>query len=153
MEETILVGDDLMMGSSCPVIPPDITSHVLESVDLCDGVFEEDILVQVNNWCTVLSLQINKIEPFCQDEIYLYRQCVENRDKELRLRLQDSEHRLGVSIPLDEGKDRATPLQSKVTSLKRQLTFNFAVNYCKWHGRVLPKMEFSWSPYYAPSLT
>lgn len=38
MEETILVGDDLMMGPPSPVIPPEIASHVLEGVDLCDGI-------------------------------------------------------------------------------------------------------------------
>lgn len=38
MEETILVGDDLMMGPPSPVIPPEIASYVLEGVDLCDGL-------------------------------------------------------------------------------------------------------------------
>jgi hypothetical protein len=38
MEETILVGDDLMMGPPSPLIPPEIASHVLEGVDLCDGI-------------------------------------------------------------------------------------------------------------------
>ncbi|KAF5202852.1 transmembrane protein [Thalictrum thalictroides] len=38
MEETILVGDDLMMGPSSPIIPPEIASHVLENVELCDGI-------------------------------------------------------------------------------------------------------------------
>ena len=38
MEETILVGDDLMMGPPSPIIPPDIASHVLEGVELCDGL-------------------------------------------------------------------------------------------------------------------
>lgn len=38
MEETILVGDDLMMGPPSPLIPPEIASHVLEGVELCDGI-------------------------------------------------------------------------------------------------------------------
>lgn len=38
MEETILVGDDLMMGPPSPLVPPEIASHVLEGVDLCDGI-------------------------------------------------------------------------------------------------------------------
>lgn len=38
MEETILVGDDLMMGPPSPVIPPEIASHVLQGVELCDGI-------------------------------------------------------------------------------------------------------------------
>ncbi|XP_016552021.1 uncharacterized protein LOC107851488 isoform X3 [Capsicum annuum] len=109
MEETILVGDDLMMGPPSPVIPPEIASHVLEGVDLCDGILRN----------LFLCLQINDIEPFCQDEIALYRQCAERRDKELRQRLQDSEQKLGMSMPLDQAKERATHLESEVTSLER----------------------------------
>ncbi|XP_047255846.1 uncharacterized protein LOC107847502 isoform X1 [Capsicum annuum] len=111
MEETILVGDDLMMGPPSPVIPPEIASHVLEGVDLCDGILRN----------LFLCLQINDIEPFCQDEIALYRQCAERRDKELRQRLQDSEQKLGMSMPLDQAKERATQLESEVTSLERHL--------------------------------
>ncbi|KAH7542022.1 hypothetical protein FEM48_Zijuj02G0029400 [Ziziphus jujuba var. spinosa] len=97
MEETILVGDDLMMGLPSPLIPPEIASHVLEG------------------------LQINDIEPFCQDEIVLYKQCIEKRDRELRIRLQDSECKLGSSMPLNEAKERAAQLESEVTSLERRL--------------------------------
>ncbi|KAG9160940.1 hypothetical protein Leryth_008739 [Lithospermum erythrorhizon] len=111
MEETILVGDDLMTGPPSPIIPPEIASHILEGVDLCDGILRN----------LFLCLQINDIEPFCQDEIALYRQCVEKRDGELRQRLQDSEHKLGMYMPLDEAKDRATQLESEVTSLERRL--------------------------------
>ncbi|KAJ4958715.1 hypothetical protein NE237_025826 [Protea cynaroides] len=111
MEETILVGDDLMMGPPSPLVPPEIASHVLEGVDICDGILRN----------LFLCLQINDIEPFCQDEIALYRQCAEKRDKELRQRLQDSEHKLGLSMPLDQAKDRATQLQSEVQSLERRL--------------------------------
>lgn len=111
MEETILVGDDLMMGPPSPLIPPEIASHVLEGVDLCDGILRN----------LFLCLQINDIEPFCQDEIALYRQCAEKRDKELRQRLQDSERKLGMSMPLQEAKERSTQLESEVTLLERQL--------------------------------
>ncbi|XP_021277994.1 uncharacterized protein LOC110411945 isoform X2 [Herrania umbratica] len=97
MEETILVGDDLMMGLPSPVIPQEIASHVLQG------------------------LQINDIEPFCQDELALYRQCAEKRDKELRQRLQDSERKLGLSMPLDQAKERAGQVESEVTSLERRL--------------------------------
>lgn len=38
MEETILVGEDLMLGPPSPLIPKEIASHVLEGVDLCDGI-------------------------------------------------------------------------------------------------------------------
>lgn len=133
MEETILVGDDLMMGPPSPVIPPEIASHVLEGVDLCDGILRN----------LFLCLQINDIEPFCQDEIALYRQCAERRDKELRRRLQDSEHKLGMSMPLDQAKERATQLESEVTSLERHLILASGVEGMegfrqRWslHGRV-----------------
>ncbi|KAK9122743.1 hypothetical protein Sjap_012345 [Stephania japonica] len=110
MEETILVGDDLMTGPPSPLIPPEIASHVLEGVDLCEGILRN----------LFLCLQVNDIEPFCQDEIAMYRQCAERRDKELRQRLQESERKLGLSMPLDEAKDRATQLQSEVTLLERR---------------------------------
>ncbi|KAK1559682.1 hypothetical protein Q3G72_017234 [Acer saccharum] len=111
MEETILVGDDLMMGPPSPFIPPEIASHVLEGVDLCDGILRN----------LFLCLQINDIEPFCQEEIALYRECSEKRDKELRQRLQDSECKLGLSMPLDQAKERSAQLESEVTSLERRL--------------------------------
>ncbi|KAF9623903.1 hypothetical protein IFM89_006249 [Coptis chinensis] len=137
MEETILVGDDLMLGPPSPLIPPEIASHVLENVELCDGILRN----------LFFCLQVNDIEPFCQDEIVMYRQCAESRsclnpvaepctgqyinalfhnfksklqDKELRERLNDSERKLGSSMPLEEAKDRATQLQSAVTSLERR---------------------------------
>ncbi|XP_058087375.1 uncharacterized protein LOC131234479 isoform X2 [Magnolia sinica] len=111
MEETILVGEDLMLGPPSPLIPPEIASHVLEGVEICDGILRN----------LFLCLQINDIEPFCQDEIALYRQCAEKRDKEIRQRLQDSEHKLGLSMPLDEAKDRASQLQSEITTLDRRM--------------------------------
>ncbi|XP_045819027.1 uncharacterized protein LOC123911616 [Trifolium pratense] len=111
MEETILVGDDLMTGPPSPIVPPDIASHVLEGVDLCDVILRK----------LFLCLQINDIEPFCQDEIALYKQCADRRDKEIRKRLQDSEFKLGSSIPLDEAKERTAQLEAEVTSLERRL--------------------------------
>lgn len=111
MEETILVGDDLMMGPPSPLIPPEIASHVLEGVDICDGILRN----------LFLCLQINDIEPFCQDEIALYRQCAERRDKELRRKLQDSERKLGMSMPFEQAKQRASQLESEVTLLERRL--------------------------------
>lgn len=111
MEETILVGEDLMTGPPSPIIPPEIASHVVEGVDLCDGVLRN----------LFLCLQINDIEPFCQDELVLYKQCADKRDKELRLRLKDSERKLGLSMPLDLAKERATQLESEATALERRL--------------------------------
>ncbi|XP_057806015.1 uncharacterized protein LOC131020971 isoform X1 [Salvia miltiorrhiza] len=111
MEETILVGDDLMMGPPSPVIPPEIASHVLEGVNLCDGILRN----------LFLCLQINDIEPFCQDEIALYKQCAERRDKELRQRLQDSERKLGMSMPLNLANERSSQLEAEATQLERRL--------------------------------
>nr|XP_043621747.1 uncharacterized protein LOC122593405 [Erigeron canadensis] len=111
MEETILVGDDLMLGPPSPIIPPEIASHVLQGVNLCDGILRN----------LFLCLQINDIEPFCQEEIALYRECAEKRDKELRQRLQDSEYKLGLSMPLDQAKERASQLESETTTLERRL--------------------------------
>ncbi|WOK95844.1 hypothetical protein Cni_G04551 [Canna indica] len=119
MEETIIVGDDLMLGPPSPIIPPEIASHVLEG------------------------LQINDIEPFCQDEIVLYQECVTKRDKELRQRLFDSEHKLGLSMPLDEAKERTAQLQSDLTSLERRMILASGVEGMegfrqRWslHGRI-----------------
>ncbi|VFQ63472.1 unnamed protein product [Cuscuta campestris] len=111
MDETILVGDDLMMGLPSPTIPPEIASHVLEGVDTCEKLLRN----------LFLCLQVNDIEPFCQDEIVMYQQCAEKRDKVLRQRLQDSELKLGLSMPLEKAKERATHLESEVTSLERRL--------------------------------
>lgn len=111
MEETILVGDDLMLGPPSPIIPPEIASHVLQGADLCDGILRN----------LFLCLQINDIEPFCQDEIGLYQQCAERRDKELRQRLQDSERKLGISMPLEQAKERCNTLESEATLLERRL--------------------------------
>ncbi|KAF7811577.1 uncharacterized protein G2W53_032553 [Senna tora] len=52
MEETILVGDDLMMGPPSPIVPPEIASHVLEGVDLCDGILS--LKLTHNFWDSVL---------------------------------------------------------------------------------------------------
>lgn len=102
MEETILVGDDLMMGPPSPIIPPEIASHVLEGVDLCDGILRNLFLCKFYSLLVILvifyklilysyiefklaflscfiGLQINDIEPFCQDEIAVYRRCAEKR--------------------------------------------------------------------------
>lgn len=47
MEEVIMVGDDLMLGPPSPVIPPEIASHVLEGVDLCDGILRNLFLCKL----------------------------------------------------------------------------------------------------------
>ena len=57
MEETILVGDDLMTGPPSPVIPPEIASHVLEGVDLCDGVLRNLFLCKFRVFISVVRLR------------------------------------------------------------------------------------------------
>lgn len=111
MEETIIVGDDLMMGPPSPIIPPEIASHVLDSVDLCDKVLQNFFLC----------LQVNDVEPFCQDEIILYQECAAKRDKELRRKLFDSEHKLGLSMPLEDAKERAANLEAEIKTLERRM--------------------------------
>jgi hypothetical protein len=46
MEETILVGDDLMRGPPSPVIPKEIASHVLVGIELCDGILRNLFLCE-----------------------------------------------------------------------------------------------------------
>ena len=41
------------------------------------------------------------------------------QDKEIRERLQDSEYKLGFSMPLEDAKERVTQLQSELTLLER----------------------------------
>ncbi|CAL9776027.1 unnamed protein product [Musa acuminata subsp. burmannicoides] len=140
MEETILLGDDLMLGLPSPIIPPEIASHVLEGVDLCDGVLRNLFLL---NKC--LRLEINNIEPFCQDEIVLYQQCAEKRVSHiyLRQRLLHSEHKLGLSMPFTAAKERAAELQLEVTSLERHMILASGIEimerfHQRWslHGRL-----------------
>ncbi|KAB2614965.1 hypothetical protein D8674_021553 [Pyrus ussuriensis x Pyrus communis] len=108
MEETILVGDDLMTGPPSPIIPPEIASHVLEGVDLCDGVLRN----------LFLCLQINDIEPFCQDELVM----IENLIFCCFVFVcTEFECKLGLSMPLNEAKERASQLEKEVTSLDRRL--------------------------------
>ncbi|XP_071689998.1 uncharacterized protein [Rutidosis leptorrhynchoides] len=133
MEETVLVGDDLMMGPPSPIVPPEIASHVLEGVNVCDGILRN----------LFLCLQVNDIEPFCQEEIALYRECAEKRDKELRQRLQDSEYKLGLSMSLDIAKERVFQLESESTMLERRLILASGVEGAdgfrqRWslHGRL-----------------
>lgn len=47
MEETILVGDDLMRGLPSPVIPKEIASHVLDGVEICDGILKNLFLCEL----------------------------------------------------------------------------------------------------------
>lgn len=41
------------------------------------------------------------------------------QDKELRRKLQDSERKLGMSMPFEQAKQRASQLESEVTLLER----------------------------------
>ncbi|TYI90075.1 hypothetical protein E1A91_D03G098300v1 [Gossypium mustelinum] len=106
MEETILVGDDLLMGPPSPVIPQEITSHVLEGVELCDGILRT----------LFLCLQINDIEPFCQDELALYRQCAEKRAELESFKMEYANARLECNA----ADERANILASEVIGLEEK---------------------------------
>ena len=58
MEETILVGDDLMMGPPSPLIPAEIASHVLEGVDLCDGILRNLFLCKFCIFISFIGVRI-----------------------------------------------------------------------------------------------
>lgn len=64
----------------------------------------------LNLFDVYVSICYRSINIFCSNEL---------QDKELRQRLQDSERKLGLSMPLDQAKERATQLESEVTSLER----------------------------------
>ncbi|KAI3524770.1 hypothetical protein L1887_03434 [Cichorium endivia] len=51
MEETVLVGDDLMSGPPSPLVPPEIASHVLQGVNLCDGIPRKLFLYTITVEC------------------------------------------------------------------------------------------------------
>ncbi|TYG80196.1 hypothetical protein ES288_D02G197200v1 [Gossypium darwinii] len=57
MEETILVGDDLMMGPPSSVILQEITSHVLEGVELSYTFFYSCYV-----WCLVLQAELESFK-------------------------------------------------------------------------------------------
>lgn len=51
------------------------------------------------------------------------------QDKELRQRLQDSEYKLGLSMPLDLAKERASQLETETTTLERYANCVLLHNY------------------------
>eukprot|EP00249_Psilotum_nudum_P032210 c47451_g1_i1 orf=87-572(+) len=109
-EETILTGEDLMLGPPSPLVPPELASHVLESLEVCSNFLRQ----------LFHCLHINDIEPFCQDELVLFRRCAAQRDKELRQRIQDSERRLGKTLPEEMAQERTSSLQSQISLLERR---------------------------------
>ncbi|KAK9274807.1 hypothetical protein L1049_022059 [Liquidambar formosana] len=62
MEETILVGDDLMIGPPSPLILPEIASHVLEGVDLCDGILRNLFLYGAKDRAAQLESEVTSLE-------------------------------------------------------------------------------------------
>lgn len=56
----------------------------------------------------------------------------------IRQRLQDSEHKLGQSMPLDEAKERACQLTSEITLLERYFNIDFySKAYELWHSSLV----------------
>ncbi|TYH67132.1 hypothetical protein ES332_D06G168200v1 [Gossypium tomentosum] len=116
MEETILVGDDLMMGPPSPVIPQEITSHVLEGVELCDGILRNLFLCKFCRipffyscyvWCLVL-----------QAELESFKMEYENA----RLKCNAADERANIlSSEVIGLEDKALRLRSNELKLERQL--------------------------------
>ncbi|KAL2613026.1 hypothetical protein R1flu_024718 [Riccia fluitans] len=110
IEEVILTGDDLMTGPPSPLIPADISSKVLSGMELCSAnlrkLFE--------------CLHKNDIEPFCQDEILMYKHCAQARDTVLRERIYDIEEALGRRMPESEVVERVEKLKSASELLERR---------------------------------
>lgn len=62
-EETILTGDDLMMGPPSPVVPPELASHVLDGLETCASSLRRLFHCESSSsswrngrWCEKLSL-------------------------------------------------------------------------------------------------
>ncbi|TYI77631.1 hypothetical protein E1A91_D06G155000v1, partial [Gossypium mustelinum] len=109
MEETILVGDDLMMGPPSPVIPQEITSHVLKGVELCDGILRN----------LFLCLQINDIEPFSYTFFYsCYVWCLVLQAELESFKMEYENARLKCNA----ADERANILASKVIGLEDKVT-------------------------------
>ncbi|KAG0577637.1 hypothetical protein M758_5G161800 [Ceratodon purpureus] len=110
-EETILTGDDLMMGPPSPFVPPELASHVLDGVESCSTSLRR----------LFHCLHVNDIEPFCQDHIILYRRCSEQRDTEIRKRIQDAEKKLATTMPEEEARERQAQLKAEAELLERRM--------------------------------
>jgi len=110
-EETILTGDDLMMGPPSPFVPPELASHVLDGIESCSTSLRR----------LFHCLHVNDIEPFCQDHIILYRRCSEQRDAEIRTRIQDAERTLALTMPEAEAQERQAQLKAEAELLERRM--------------------------------
>ncbi|KAL9677169.1 hypothetical protein QQ045_005397 [Rhodiola kirilowii] len=108
MEETILVGDYIMLGPPSPLIPPEIASHVLNGA--CKSMTSSHF-ARVSLFCTD-NVQRKGSDIACYVSMYnegymtLTRQRLMVRSlifriKELRKR---REHKLGLSMPFDDAK-------------------------------------------------
>eukprot|EP00271_Cylindrocystis_brebissonii_P008461 TRINITY_DN22790_c0_g1_i1.p1 TRINITY_DN22790_c0_g1~~TRINITY_DN22790_c0_g1_i1.p1 ORF type:complete len:169 (-),score=35.88 TRINITY_DN22790_c0_g1_i1:187-693(-) len=109
-EETILTADDLMKGLPSPVLPVELAPQVLQGVDTCAEKL--NLLFRC--------LQRYSIEPFCQDEIILFRRCSQARDEELRRRLVEAEVQWTAALSEEEAKERQQALQAEATLLDRR---------------------------------
>lgn len=110
-EEVILTSDDLITGPPSPVLPPDLAAKVLEGVDTCAdklrSLFE--------------CLQVNEVEPFCQDNIIAFRRCAQNRDSKLRQRLTAVEAEAVCERDPRGNEARLGELKGEVELLERKL--------------------------------
>ncbi len=56
-EETILTGDDLMLGPPSPVVPPEVASHVLDGLETCSTALRRLFLCKLIHLSLVWSKQ------------------------------------------------------------------------------------------------
>ncbi len=56
-EETILTGDDIMLGPPSPVVPPEVASHVLDGLETCSAALRRLFLCKLIHLSLVWSKQ------------------------------------------------------------------------------------------------
>ncbi len=63
-EETILTGDDLMLGPPSPVVPPEVASHVLDGLETCSTALRRLFLCKLIHLFLVWSKQNDCFAPY-----------------------------------------------------------------------------------------
>lgn len=99
--------------------------HLFHFTTTTHNFFEWFLICVIFTDCNCWRLRFRTIPSVC----YIYRHLFcfisffekKMQDKEIRKRLQDSEFKLGSSMPLDEAKGRASQLEAEVTSLERYI--------------------------------
>lgn len=110
-EETILTGEDLMLGPPSPRIPPELATDMLKGMRIC----AEELRTFFQ------CLHEHEVEPFCQDEIIQFRKCSQERDQLLRQKLVEAETKFSGQLSEKEALDRLKNLESAAELLERRL--------------------------------